>query len=130
KYHSPYTKENDVRAVYRVVQRLDGFVSADTPYEKEGTIITKPLVFKGNRLVLNINTSAAGFTQVGILDEAGKPIDGYSVDECVYININSVDHEVEWLKKGKDLSSLQGKTIHLVFRMRGSKLYSMQFVNR
>lgn len=130
KYHSPYTKANDVRAVYRVVQRLDGFVSADTPYEKEGTIITKPLVFRGNRLVLNINTSAAGFTQVGILDESGKPIDGFSVDECVYININSIEHEVEWMKKGKDLSSLEGKTIQLVFRMRGSKLYSMQFVNR
>lgn len=130
KYHSPYTKDNDVRAVYRVAQRLDGFVSADTPYEKEGMIITKPLVFKGNRLVLNINTSAAGFTQVGILDESGKPVDGFSVDDCVYININSIEHEVEWLKKGKDLSSLEGKTVHLQFRMRGSKLYAMQFVKK
>ena len=130
KYHSPYTKDNDVRAVYRVVQRLDGFVSADTPYEKEGTVITKPLVFKGNRLILNINTSAAGFAQVGILDENGKQYDGFEVDNCVYINGNFIEHEVEWLKKGKDLSSLEGKTIQLVFRMRGSKLYAMQFVNK
>ncbi len=130
KYHSPYTKGNDLRAVYRVVQRLDGFVSADTPYEKEGTIITKPLVFKGNRLVLNINTSAAGFTQVGIIDQNGEPIDGYSVDDCVYININSIEHEVEWMKKGKDLSSLEGKTVQLVFKMRGSKLFAMQFVKK
>lgn len=130
RYHSPYTKENDVRAVYRVVQRLDGFVSADTPYEKEGMIITKPLIFKGNRLVLNINTAAAGFAKVGILDENGKHFEGFEVDNCVYINGNFIEHEVEWLKKGKDISSLEGKIVQLVFKMRGTKLFAMQFLNK
>jgi hypothetical protein len=125
-YHSTW-KRNLKRAVYRVVQRLDGFVSATAPYEKTGTLITKPLVFKGNRLVLNVATGAAGYAQVGLLDELGKPILGFSADDCVYINGDFVETEVEWLKKGKDLSSLEGKIVQLEFQLRGAKLYSMQF---
>jgi len=125
KYHSTWENNEKKRAVYRVVQRLDGFVSADSPYDKEALIITKPLIFKGNRLIVNINTSGTGYAQIGFLDENGNPIKGFSVDDCVYINDNSVEHYVEWLNKGKDISLLQGKTVQLVFRMRGTKLYAI-----
>lgn len=127
-YHSSWSKRKLKQAVFRVVQRLDGFISADSPYDTLATIITKPLIFKGNRLVLNINTGATGYTQVGFLDQYGNPIKGYSVKDCIYINGNFVHTEVEWLKKGKDVSSLQGKPVRLEFRMRGTKLYSMRFV--
>jgi hypothetical protein len=128
-YHSTW-KRNLKRAVYRVVQRLDGFVAATAPYEKTGTLITKPLVFKGNRLVLNVATGAAGYAQVGLLDEQGKPILGFSADDCVYINGDFVETEVEWLKKGKDLSSLGGKIVQVEFHLRGARLYSMQFLKK
>jgi hypothetical protein len=127
-YHSTYSEDQSKNAVYRVIQRVDGFVSADTPYDKEGYIITKPLVFQGNRLVLNIDTDATGYTQVGLLDARGEEIDGYSVNDCIYINGDFIVTEVEWLNKGSDISSLQGKRVQIVFRMRGSKLYAMQFV--
>jgi hypothetical protein len=153
-YHSTWSKDKSKSAVYRVVQRLDGFVSADTPYEKDGYLITKPLVFKGNRLLLNIDTDAAGYAQVGFLDEKGEPIPGFSVDDCIYINGDFVETEVEWFpnwrefpsmegkkieelapykkqfKFTKDLSVLEGKVVQVVFRMRGSKLYAMQFVTK
>ena len=92
--------------------------------------ITKPLIFKGNRLVLNIDTGAAGYAQVGLLDEQGKPVPGFGSDDCVYINGDFVETEVEWLKKGKDLSSLQGKVVQMEFRLRGARLYSMQFLKK
>jgi hypothetical protein len=92
--------------------------------------VTKPLTFEGNRLVLNIDTDATGYAQVGFQDESGNPIEGFTVDDCVYINGDFVDKEVEWLRKGFDVSELEGRTVRLVFRMRGSKLYAMQFVRR
>ena len=49
-------------------QRLDGFVSLDAD-ATTGTVVTKPLVFEGDKLVLNI--SAEGSARVGILDEDG-----------------------------------------------------------
>jgi len=129
-YHSSWNKDESCSAVYRVVQRLDGFVSADTPYQQEGYLTTKPLVFKGNRLVLNIDTDATGYAQVGFLDQQGKPIEGFSVDDCIYINGDFINTEVEWLNKGKDVTELAGKTVQLLFRMRGTKLYAMQFMNK
>jgi len=80
------------------------------------------------------------------------PIKGFSVDDCIYINGDFINTEVEWMKNRQelspgnetdedelealadrvigstDVSELQGKTVKLVFRMRGSKLYAMQFV--
>jgi len=128
-YHSSW-KRNTKRAVYRVSQRLDGFVSADGLYDREAVLKTKPIVFRGNRLTLNIDTDAAGYAQVGFLDESGKAIPGWGVDDCVYINGDFTEGEVEWLGSGKDVSKLAGKTVQLVFRLRGAKLYAMQFVEK
>ena len=130
RYHSSFGKEPSAReAVFRVVQRLDGFVSADTPYSG-GALTTRPLVFSGNRMVLNLDTDATGYAQVGLLDEEGQPIEGFSLDECIYLNGDFIDAEIEWLAKGKDVSRLAGRRVQVVVRSRGTKLYSVQFVER
>jgi hypothetical protein len=128
-YHSSWVEDHVNQAVFRVVQRLDGFVSLDTPYNREGLIITRPLIFKGNRLQLNIDTDATGYCQVGFLDKNGQPVPGFSLDHGIYINGDFVAAEAEWLVKGKDISSLAGKVVQLVLRMRASKLYAIQFIN-
>ena len=127
-YHSPHTEDPDGRGVYRLVQRLDGFISLDSPYRRETTAVTRPLTFTGNRLQLNVDTDAVGYLQVGFLDEQGRPIEGYTVDDCVYVNGDFIAKEVDWLETGADLSPLVGRTVQVVFRMRGAKLYAMQFV--
>jgi len=153
-YHSAIRTDPQGRAVYRLVQRLDGFVSVDSPYDREVEVVTKPFTFIGNRLVLNIDTDAAGYVQVGFLDENHKPIEGFHVDDCIYINGDFMRTPVEWLKNRaalnqvsdlkeaepeqlskklitvSNVSALAGKTVRLVFRMRGSKLYAMQFVDK
>ena len=129
-YHSPARRLPDGGMVYRAVQRLDGFVSADAPYDRTGLIITRPFTFTGQRLELNINTGAMGFAQVGFEDQEGRPISGFGVDDCVFINGNFVHHTVEWLGQGKDVSSLAGRTVRLVVRLRGASLYALQFLPR
>ena len=79
--------------------------------------------------MLNIDTSATGYAQVGLLDQDGRPIEGYGLDDCIYINGDFMDTEVEWLDKGKDVSALAGQPVQLVIRMRGTKLYTLQFVD-
>jgi len=125
-YHSPWTQEKPA-PLYRYVQRVDGFVAAEAGY-MGGSLKTRPLRFQGNRLKLNIDTGAVGYAQVGFLDEQGQPIPGYSLDDCVYINGDYLGTPVEWMSRGTDVASLAGKTVRLVFRMRGAKLYAMQFV--
>jgi hypothetical protein len=125
-YHSPYVKEKPA-PLYRYVQRLDGFVAAEAAYEG-GFLKTRPLRFEGNRLKLNLDTGAVGYAQVGFVDRRGKPIPGYSVDDCVYLNGDFLDAPVEWLGRGSDVSALEGREVRLVFRMRGARLYALQFV--
>ena len=133
-YHDSHGKKGPAPdVIHRLVQRVDGFVSADAPYTG-GTFTTKPLRFTGNRLVLNVDTDAAGYAQFGFLDENGAAIPGFSVDECVYVNGDEIDYEVEWLSKDgrvtKDLSALAGRKVQLVGRLRGTSLYALQFVAR
>ncbi len=149
-YHTAAHERTRKRRIYRLIQRFDGFVSADAPYEKYGTIITRPLRFEGNRLVLNIDTDAHGYALVGLLDEAGNPIPGFAVEESVLINGDHIAIEAEWIKRGierfrenirdfdgtvddvevsGDVSSLEGSTVRVKIRLRGAKLYSMQFKN-
>ncbi len=107
--------------------RLDGFVSADFDYAG-GTILTPPLRFSGSRLELNIDTGAGGMGRVEILDEHGAPIPGYTLADADFINGNKVRMSVSWAGK-TDLSSLEGRTVRLRFKMRSAKLYAFQFRN-
>ena len=125
-YHSAWVK-GALSPMYRLVQRMDGFAAAEGAYTG-GTLTTKKLRFDGNHLELNIDTGAVGYAQVGLLDASGKPIPGYSVDDCIYINGDFLHTTVAWLNRGSDLSRFRGKTVQLVIRLHGAKLFAMQFV--
>ena len=125
-YHDAWTRDAPSPVTHRLTQRLDGFVSLRSPYSG-GSFITRPLRFEGSRLEVNIDTGVTGFAQVGFIDENNEAIPGYGVDECIYINTNSVEHTVEWLENGTDVSALAGKTLRLNVRMRGTDLYALQF---
>ncbi len=113
-------------ALRRYVLRLDGFVSIYAPMEG-GELITKPFTFKGSELFLNFSTSAAGDIKVEILDENGKPVPGYTVEECSEIFGDTVNRAVHWKNKGTNVASLQGKKIKLRFIIRDGDLYSLKF---
>jgi hypothetical protein len=111
-----------------VVQRLDGYFSADAAYTG-GWLETPPLVFDGDRLELNINTTAAGSAYVALLEEDGGPIPGYTLDEADKIMMNDVDHVVTW-RCSDDVAALAGRPIRIRLRMRSAKLYAFQFVRK
>ena len=62
----------------RVTVRRHGFASVHADHAG-GEFTTKPLIFSGDKLVLNYATSAAGNLQVEIQDESGKPLPGYAL---------------------------------------------------
>jgi len=109
----------------RYAIRLDGFVSVYAPYDG-GEMITKPFTFKGNQLVINFATSAAGGVQFEIQDVSGEVIPGYSVEESTILIGNEIERIVSW-NKGTDIGSLAGKPVRLRFVMNDAHLYSIQF---
>jgi hypothetical protein len=108
-----------------VRQRLDGFVSADAAWGG-GELVTPPVVFTGERLVLNIDTSAMGSCQVGLLDAAGNDVPGFTVESCDILRGNTVSKVVTWNGTG-DLAAWSGQPVRLRFVMRAAKLYAFQF---
>jgi len=108
-----------------VQQRLDGFVSADAEYTG-GWLRTPAVVFRGNRLRLNIDTGSMGTAFVGLYDEAGQPLSGFALEDCEEIGGNFVDQAVYW-KGNPDVSSLAGRPVQIHFKLRRAKLYAFQF---
>jgi len=113
------------RVYSRVVSRLDGFVSADAGPDG-GEFTTPPLSFTGTRLELNVQVRAEGELRVGLLDAAGEPIPGYSVDDCEPITGDHIATTVEW-RGDADLSPVAGRPLRLEVHLRDASLYAFQF---
>jgi hypothetical protein len=105
--------------------RLDGFMSADTPYAG-GWLFTPPIVFEGSRLELNIDTGAGGLATVEIQSADGGPIDGFTRQDCRTLNGNSARMPVRF-DGGAELGSLAGEPVRLRIETYDSKLYAFQF---
>ncbi len=112
-------------AIYRYVQRVDGFVSLDFAAES-GRCVTAPVKVDGTRLLLNVDTGAMGRLRAGLLAADGKPLAGFSADECDVLCTNSTHAEVSW-KGQSDLAALKGRDVRLLFTGSRTKLYSFRF---
>jgi hypothetical protein len=87
-----------------------------------GTLSTKPLKFQGKALVLNLDATR-GQTLVALLDAGGKPLPGFSLDDCEPISADSFSHVVKW-RGTSDLSALSGREVCVQFSLRQSVLYT------
>jgi len=123
------TPVTPARAISRVVIRRDGFVSVHAPYT--GGEFTTPLLrFVGEQLLLNVDTSSSGELRVEILDEQGKPIPNYSLNDCDLVHTaNEISRVVKW-KGATSVKDLAGEPIRLRFVLRDVDLYAFQFAER
>ncbi len=118
-----YTQPSGHLARYTL--RLDGFSSMHASYDG-GEWITKPLTMDGSHLVLNAATSAAGSILVEVQTKQGKPIPGYTLNECRLIVGDSVERVVAW-KTTSDFSALKNQAIRLRFVMKDADIYALRF---
>jgi hypothetical protein len=112
-------------ALRRFTIRIDGFVSMNAPLSGGG-FTTKPLVFDGDRLALNLATSAAGSVRVEIQDAEGKAIAGYALADCDEVFGDDLARTVTWNGTG-DVSALAGAAVRLRFELRDADLYAFGF---
>ncbi|WP_165251846.1 hypothetical protein [Paludisphaera soli] len=110
-----------------VRQRLDGFVSADVDH-RGGWLRTPVIVFRGDRLRLNLDTGAMGTAFVELQDAEGRPIPGFALADCEEIGGDFVDQRVYW-KGNPDVSALAGRPVRIHFKLKRAKLYAFQFTN-
>ena len=115
----------DSSALRRYTLRMDGFVSVKAPMSG-GELLTRPFTFAGRTLALNFATSAAGGVRVEIQDAAGRPVPGFSLEDCPVIFGDALDRVVTW-QGGNDVSRLAGQPVRLRFVLQDADLYALQF---
>jgi hypothetical protein len=114
--------------VRRFTIRKDGFVAVRAGAE-QGELITKPLIFAGDKLMVNYNAQLGGQNgslRVEILDKERRPIPGFTTKECDPLSEDKIDAQIIW-KGSADVSSLAGKSIHLRFILNSVDLFSFRF---
>lgn len=109
----------------RYTLRTDGFVSASA-LAKTGELVTKPITFAGERLTLNVSTSAGGSVRVEVQNPDGTPISGFALKDCPELFGDKIEMDVAWTG-GAALSSLAGKPVRLRFVMGDADLYAYRF---
>lgn len=115
------------RIYSRATIRLDGYVSVEAA-EQEGSFMTPPLRFKGNSLVLNVAVEPGGDLRVGLLDEAGNPLPGLSLGDCVPITGDHIRQKVTWTSHAS-LAAHATRPVCLAFRTTKANLFAFQFTD-
>jgi len=115
-----------VNRLRRYTLRIDGFVSVRAPLAG-GTLLTRPLIFEGDRLEINFSTSAAGSIAIEIQDLDGGPIPGFALDDCHLQFGDQLDRTVTWKSK-PGVRQLAGNPVRLRFELKDADLYSFRFV--
>lgn len=109
----------------RYVLRTDGFISAHAG-AREGEILTKPLIFSGEKLVLNYSTAAAGGVRVELQDSAGKPLPGFALEDAEVLYGDRIAQAFIW-KSESNLAATAGKPVRLRFVLKEADLFSFRF---
>lgn len=111
----------------RMTLRNDGFASLHADYE-EGSAVTKPLILKGDQLLLNYSASAIGHVKIALLDEKGREIEGFGEANAAVMKGDKIDAAVIW-PSGKTLKDVANRKVRIKFLLKGADVYSFAVFN-
>ena len=120
-----WTARGRATQIRRYTLRVDGFVSVRAR-SGGGELVTRPLVFSGSELVLNLSTSAAGSVRIEIQDPTGRAIPGFALADCVEVFGDEIQRVVAF-RDGTDVGRLAARPIRLRFVLKDADLYSIRF---
>ena len=104
-YYGGFNKVHDESkgiqgAIGLAVLRLDGFCSMRARGRDEGWLISRREVFRTPRVLINATTGHGGFVEAELLDRDNRVIPGFSRQDCVRFQGDSVRRGLEWKTKG------------------------------
>jgi len=114
----------------RFVYRVDGFVSVRASVAG-GAIVTKPLTFQGDQLVINYTAWPvhSGEVRVEMQDDIGQPLKGLTLTDCMPLRGDELVQPVTW-QSGVNLRAYAGRPVRLRFQLKHADLFSFQFVEK
>jgi len=100
------------------------------------TIVTRPLLFKGSRLMVDLDAGLAMEkprnpprydeceVRAALEDQSGGRIEGFTIDRSRVLR-SSGEQEMIW--EGADVGKLAGKPVRIRFEFHSAAIYSIQF---
>ena len=105
--------------------RVDGFCSRDAG-RVPGSLQTKVFRFTGSQLQLNADIEPGGMLRASLLDAQGRPLPGYTAENCDPLSGDNLAHRVAW-EGSADLAALAGTPVRLRLEFQQTRLYSFRF---
>ena len=72
---------------------------------------------------MTVNANVKGSLRAALLDPSGKPISGYSAEDCTSIHGDSLSHEIRWKQP---LAALRGRPLRLELNLADASLYALE----
>ncbi|MGV3660944.1 MAG: hypothetical protein ACO1TE_12215 [Prosthecobacter sp.] len=107
-------------AIGRAEWRRHGFVSLDAGPES-ARVETQPLRLSISQLVVNAD-AAGGELRVGLQEADGRPIAGFSLEECMPLNVDDMRWTPKW---GSSATPPTDRPLRVVVAMKNSRLFSL-----
>jgi hypothetical protein len=122
-----YTSQSRMSRVTIKRDRIVG-IEADP---SGGHFCTRPIAFRGRRLVLNAEpTGPDPEIKVQLLSAATlEPIEGYGFDECRPIREDGLDIQVAWNESPEIGQDVPRDAVRLHFSIRSMRIYAFQFLD-
>lgn len=119
----PDVKPHEMLQVHEL--RRDGFAYLQSA-GGYGEVVTKPLRLDGPELSLNV-LSPVGEVRVEIADVNGKPLEGYSLEDCTPFRGDALFWEPRWHDRA-DLAQAvtRGESVRLRIRLFHARLYAIR----
>lgn len=99
----------------------DGFASMHAG-ACEGTLLTRPVIFSGQYLFVNIDAPDGGLA-IELCSEQGVPRPGFAKSDCLPITADSTKTPVQW-RSGNSLERFIGKPVRFRFYLTNGDLYA------
>jgi hypothetical protein len=94
----------------------------------DATLTTEPIEMTGN--VIHMNVDAAGQSVCAeLLDESGRPLEGFTADQCCPIENDVTYSKLNWGGTSR-FAEMVGRTVRVRLHLGRAKLYSFAFSDR
>lgn len=90
-----------------------------------GSMLTRPFIAEGSKLVFNYATSVAGHMKVEIQHPNGEPVEGFSGGDVLPAYGDCLEEEIRWAS-GKSYAELAGMPIRMKLELKDAHAYAFR----
>jgi hypothetical protein len=117
------------QAIGLATTRLDGFSSWRATGDGDGELVTQPFRFEGDQLFVNAVAEPGGSVSVEVLDESGHAIPGFTANDSVALQgdtlADAAAGRARW-KSSDSLKDLAGKQVRLRLLLRSAEVFAFR----